>query len=99
MMGYLYLVLYVRHDKSTFKITLLHKTQIRYKERRYFFHYLQLSKTLVYPFTEQQSLNGLCTKTIQKIDFILNREPEKVTIDLHTENYLKLVNNRRRCYK
>ena len=37
-------------------------------------------------------------KLSKKIDFILNREPEKFTIDLHTKKYPRLGNNRRRCY-
>ena len=98
-MGYPYLNLYVRHDESKFKNTLLYKTQIKYKERNTFSINYELVKSLVYPFIEQQSLNVLYTKTIRKIDFILNRKPEKVTIDLYTNNYPRLENNRRRCYK
>lgn len=97
-MGYPYLNLYVRHDESKFKNTLLYKTQIKYKERNTFSINYELVKSLVYPFLEQQDLNGLCTETIRKIDFILNREPEKVTIDLHIKNYRRLRNNRRRCH-
>ena len=95
-MGCPYLNLYVRHDESKFKNTLLYKTQIKYKERNTFSINYELVKSLVYPFIEQQSLNVLYTKTIRKIDFILNSKPEKVTIDLYTNNYPRLGNNRRR---
>ena len=84
-MGYPYLVLYVRHDNSKFENTFLCKMQIRYKERRYFSITNKLVKSLVYHFIEQQSLHWMCTKNIRKIDFILNREPEKFAIDLHTK--------------
>ena len=59
----------------------------------------KLAKSLVYPFIAELSLNRLCTKTIQKIDFILSREPEKVATDLDTNNYPNLGDNRRRSYK
>lgn len=74
------------------------KRKLDIKEEDTFSITYELVKSLVYPFLEQQDLNGLCTETIRKIDFILNREPENVTIDLHIKNYRRLRNNRRRCH-
>ena len=98
-MGYPYLVLYVRNNKRKVKNTLLYKHKLDIKKEDSFSITYELVESLIYPFIERRSLNGLCTKTIRKTGFTLKREPEKVTIDLHTKNYPRLGNNRRRCYK
>ena len=68
------------------KILFCIKPKLDIKKEDTFSVTYKLVKSLGYSFIKQRSLNGLCTEIIQKIDFILNREPQNVTTDLHTKN-------------